>query len=121
MIKTTQGDAVTAYKAITALRQRVRGKEALALHHLKRVLQENMDFQAEEEERLIAEYGATVIPGGMVTIEDAEKRMAFQVAHKALQDTECEVDAEPVTISIESNPDITLEEIEQLEPFVTFE
>lgn len=119
-IKTTQEKAVAAYKAINELRQKVKGKEALGLFHMKRVLQEHVDFMVEEEDRLFNEYGGKMLPGNLVVIENPEKRAEFQKAYKALLQTECEVKEEPVEISMEKNPDISLEQIEVLDGFVNF-
>ena len=79
-IRTTQQKVIAAYTTLTELRKKVRGKDALDLFYLKNRLQENIDFQAEEETRLVADHGGKVVDGGQIIIEDPEKRAAFQKA-----------------------------------------
>ena len=119
-IKTTQGKALNAYSTINRIRNKIKGKDALNLFHLKNVLQENVDFQVEQERSLIEEYGGTVTETGAVLIEDKDKRLEFQQAYRELQEMECEVKTEPLTMSIDRNPDITLDDIEQLDGFIIF-
>ena len=120
-IKTTQQKVITAYTTLTALRKKVRGKDALDLFRLKTALQTNIDFQADEERKLTEEYGGKVTDGGQIIIEDPEKRAAFQKAMGELGAMECEIAADKVKVSLDRNPDITLGEIEALDGFVTFE
>ena len=119
-IKTTQQKVITAYTTLTALRKKVRGKDALDLFYLKNALQTNIDFQAEEEAKLVADHGGKVTDGGQIIIEDPEKRASFQKAMGELGAMECEIKAEPVKVSLDRNPDITLGEIEALDGFVKF-
>lgn len=119
-IRTTQQKVIAAYTTLTALRKKVRGKDALDLFYLKNRLQENIDFQAEEETRLVADHGGKVTDGGQIIIEDPEKRASFQKAMGELGAMECEIKAEPVKVSLDRNPDITLGEIEALDGFVKF-
>ena len=60
------------------------------------------------------------VNGGQIIIEDPEKRAAFQKAMGELGAMECEIKAEPVKVSLDRNPDITLGEIEALDGFVKF-
>ena len=120
IIKTTQGKALNAYSTINRIRNKIKGKDALNLFHLKNVLQENVDFQVEQERSLVEEYGGTVTETGAVLIEDKDRRLEFQQAYRELQEMECEVKTEPLTMSIDRNPDITLDDIEQLDGFIIF-
>ena len=119
-IKTTQGKVVTAVAAINRIRQRVKGHDALNLFHLKNKLQEQVDFQAEEEQKLIDEFGGKVADNGMVLIDDAEKRKAFQEEYMKLLELDVEIETSPLSMSLDRNPDITLEDIEQLDGFINF-
>lgn len=120
IIKTTQGKALNAYSTINRIRNKIKGKDALNLFHLKNVLQENVDFQVEQERSLVEEYGGTVTETGAVLIEDKDRRLEFQQAYRELQEMECEVKTEPLTMSIDRNPDVTLDDIEQLQDFIIF-
>jgi len=119
-MKTTQGKVLTAYTALMRIRGKVRGKDALDLFHLKNQLQEFIDFQGEEEMKIVEEHGGQVTPEGAVLIADEEKRKAFQKAMVDLRGMEVEVKADIPTLNLERNPDITMEDIEQLVDFVNF-
>lgn len=119
-MKTTQGKVLTAYTALRRIGKKVRGKDALDLFHLKRKLQENIDFQGEEEMRLVEEFGGQVSQDGVVLIADEEKRQAFNNAMLELRAIEVEIDTPAPVISLERNPDITMDDIEQLDGFINF-
>ena len=118
---TTQEKALKAYTAIGKVRNKVKGKAALALYKLKRELQVNIDYQVEEEKKLVEEYGGIINDRGFIEIQDADKRAEFAKAYAELNATECSIDSEPVTVNMDNCPDITLEEIESLAGFVNFE
>ena len=120
-MKTTQEKVLTAYAALMRIRKTVKGKDARDLFHLKNQLQESIDFQSEEEMKLITEYGGTVMENGTILIADEEKKKAFTKAMIELRKMEIEINADIPTVSIERNPDITLEDIDQLHEFVNFE
>ena len=120
-MKTTLQKAFDAYITLTKVRGKVKGTDALHLFHLKNVLKETVDFQNEEEARLIEEHGGTVTDNGMILIADKGQREAYQKERIALGAMECEVKAELVTVSLERNPELTMEDIEQLDGFVKFE
>lgn len=119
-MKTTQGQILTAYTALMRIRKTVRGRDALDLFHLKNQMQENIDFQSEEESRLITEYGGNVTPEGMILIADDEQRAKFQKAMAELRNMEVDVKIDMPTVNLDRNPDITMEDIEQLHEFINF-
>lgn len=119
-IKTTQGKILTAMEALGRIRQRVKGHDALNLFHLKNVLQEHIDFQSEEERKLVDEYGGKITETGVILIADDEKRRGFQEEYKKLLSMEVEVNTGVVVLSLDRNPDITLEDIDQLNDFIIF-
>ena len=119
-IKTTQGKVLDAYAALNRIRQRVKGHDALHLFHMKNKLQENIDFQTEEEKKLVDEYGGVITEAGQVLIDDKEKRLAFREEYRKLNEMECEVDTEVLVLNLDRNPEITLEDIEQLSGFIDF-
>ena len=121
MIKTTMQKAFDAFITLSRMRNKVKGKDALYLFHMKNMLKEPVDFQNEEEVKLVEEHGGTITDNGTIIIADAEKRTAYQKARKELGEMECEVHTDPVKVSLERNPDITMEEIELLDGFVEFE
>ena len=120
MIQSTMGKALNAYGALNRVRSQVKGKTALDLFHLKNMLQESIDFQVEEEQKLIIECGGIVTDAGTIVIADKDKRAAFAKARQELADMACEIKTDPVLMDLEKNPDITMEDIEQLDGFVIF-
>ena len=121
MITATNDRAVAAYAAINRIRRLVRGKDAKNLFHLKVMLQEHVDFVAEEELKLIEAAGGQILETGMVLIADREKRAQFEQSRRELGGMECAVDADEVTVSTDNCPEVTMEDIEQLAGFVNFD
>lgn len=116
----TQRQAMQAYIALNGIRRKVKGHDALNLFHLKRQLQEAVDFQIEEEQKLVEEYGGKVTQEGQVIIVDDQKRAEFNKACQEMQDLEIKTKPEMPVISLDRNPDITLEDIEMLDGFIIF-
>lgn len=121
MIKSTIGKVFNAYLALCRIRGKVRGKTALDLFHLKNVLQEKVDFCNDAELQLVEDHGGKILDNGTIIIADAEKKKAYLKARQDLNDMECEINEDPVTVDLEKNPDITMEDIELLDGFVIFE
>lgn len=120
MIKTTMGKVIGAYVALSRVRNKVKGRTALDLFLLKSALQPSVDFASEEDQKLVMEHGGAVTQAGMVIIADKGKRAEFQKARDELNNMDCEIDTDPVCVDLEKNPDITMEDIEQLTGFVEF-
>lgn len=121
MINTTMDKTLTAFGTLNRVRGQVKGKTALDLFRLKNALRESVDFQAEEELKLVDEYGGTVTDTGTIIIADKDKREAFLKARKELGEMACDVDCDPVHVDMDKCPDITMADIEQLDGFVIFE
>lgn len=117
-IKTTQRRAVLAHRIIQRMSMKVAGKAAFTLFRLKKQLKEIVEFQGEEQEKLVAKYGGKIAENGMILIADKGKRTEFDREDKELGAMECEI--QPVDIRAADIPDITLEEIEILDGFVNF-
>ena len=115
----TQRRAVEAYGALVRIGTKVSGETAFALFRLKKALQTSVDFQIEEEQKLIEKHGGKITAEGRVIIADDAEREAFLADRKELGDVECDV--QPVTIRAEKVPEITLADIEALDGFVIFE
>jgi len=121
MITSTMDKTLSAYMALNQIRNKVRGKTALDLFHLKNILKENIDFLNEEEVRLVEEHGGKITESGAILFADKEKRGAYQKARTELGEMETEIKADQVTVNLEQNPEITMQEIEMLDGFVIFE
>ena len=120
MIQTTHGKSYNAFIALSQIRNLVKGMDALHVFHMRNMLKESVDFMSEEELRMVSDAGGTVTDSGVVLIADKEKRAEYIKARKELDDMPCEIPAEPVIIRIERCPDVTAEQIENLDGFVIF-
>lgn len=120
MIHTTMGKVLSAYVALNRVRNKVKGKTALDLFRLKNAMKDSVDFISEEEMKLVNEHGGAVTETGTIIIADKDKRAAFMTARKELDMMECDVEMSPPVVNMENNPDITMEDIEQLDGFVEF-
>ena len=114
----TQGEAVKAYKAIIRMGNKAAGEAAFSLFRMKKQLKEIVDFQSEEEEKLIKKHGGAVTEAGQVIIVDPKEREAFLKEREEIEKMECNV--APVIIRADNIPEITLAEIEALDGFVNF-
>jgi hypothetical protein len=121
MIQTTLGKVYSAFIATNQIRNMVKGTDALHLFHLRNMLKESVDFMAEEDVRMVAEAGGTIMETGMVIIADKEKRSEYAKARKELDNQETEILTDPIRIRIAKCPDVTAEQIELLDGFVIFE
>jgi hypothetical protein len=97
---------------------RVTGTVAFSLFKLKKELKQYVDFQGEEQDKLVKKYGGEIADNGMIMIADAKKKEEFDKADRELGEMECEIT--PVRIPAGLVPDITLAEIEALDGFVEF-
>lgn len=117
----THGQALKAYTTIIGLRKRAKERTAYFLFRLKEELKPLVDFQAEEEMKLIEKYDGKVNEMGFVMIEDDEKREAFLKEKEELARMVIDPEITPVKINPEKIADINIEEIEALSGFVNFE
>lgn len=117
-MKTNHRKALNAYAMIQRMAQKVTGRTAFALFKLKQELAGIVQFQREEELKLVEKYGGSIDEKGSITIPDDEKRKEFLKEFNALGEVECEINQ--VEIQIDSIPEITMQEIETLDGFVKF-
>lgn len=117
----TQHEAVIAYATLIRLGPKVTGKTAFALFKLKQSLQATVTFQSEEEMKLVEKCGGTVSENGRIDFSDKAKQDEFLKEQKELLNMECDPDIQPVKVSIDAIPDITMADIESLDGFVIFE
>ena len=93
-MKTTLGNAIGAAQIVTRLNA-VRMKSsatARKLFSLKKLLEPNFEFYAEEERKLIADLGGTVTEDGAILFPDQENGLK-QLAdgRRELLATECDI------------------------------
>lgn len=120
-MKTTQGKAVSAYLALTRMGQvRLPSTVAYKLFKLKSALKGAYDFQAEEEQKMIDEFGGKMLENGQIIIGDEAQRGLFKQAQKKLEETEIDVEVNPISLSSAEIREITINDLEALDGFVEF-
>lgn len=119
-METTQGKAVNAFMAITRLASSpMPSFAAYKLFKLKKLLRDAVEFQTEQEKKLVDEMGGTVNDSnGRVMFDDPEKYLEFSMRQKELQEMEYEVDSEKLIMYMKELPNISIADIETLEPFI---
>jgi len=121
-MKTTQGQAVRAFGSLAALDSlQTSSLVAFKLFKLKKSLKEIVEFQCEQEEKLAKQCGGEITEAGRLSLPDVESRMLYAEKHKELEEMECEIDYEKVTLSLSEFPRLTMQCIESLEPYIQFE
>lgn len=124
-MKTTQKAAVNAYNALTEIgKQPFPIRDALNLMILRKKLETAMEFQMQEEQKLVDEYHPT-IEGGKISMpydkkDEAVKERAKEFFQKLsnLNKMEIEVDADPAPVNIPDNVEIKPETLLALDGFV---
>ena len=117
-MKTTQQKAVVAFTTITRMGQKpMNSLTAYKFFKLKKALKDTVDFQAEQEMKIIEELGGSVTEAGEIKLDD-DKRAEFIEKHKELEELECEINSDRVEIKLSEIKDISLVDMETLEPFV---
>jgi len=114
----THKDAINAYSMLTKIGDKVTGRIAFDLYQLKMCLKPIVEFQAEEEKKLIDKYGGEIKDNGMLEIKDQKKREAFLNQRNETENLPCDINK--ISIGIDKIPDITMTEIEALSKFVDF-
>ena len=119
----TQRRLVAAYKALSELYGREWPfRQAYALMKLMGELQAAYDFQAAQEERLLAKYGGEVREGGLAVFDAPEKRAAFEEELNALGDMEqAPPEGAPAKLTVGRGLSISPRALKALEGFVEFE
>lgn len=116
----TQRQALSAYAALLKMGKKATGKAAFSLFRMKQRLKDIVEFQAEEEQKLVEKHGGKVSEEGLILIADEGQRAAFMEEKRALYDMVIDPAIEPVTVEIDGLPEINMEEIEALDGFIEF-
>lgn len=120
-MKSTQGKAIKAYLALQTMGQnKLPSTTAYKLFRLKKALQDVVEFQTEEEKKLVDECGGTVTESGTIIIEDAEKRREYAEKRKELDGMECDVNYNQIKLSSAEIREMSINEMESLDGFVDF-
>lgn len=118
-MKTTQGKAVAVFSALAQMsRKPMNSFAAFKLFRLKKAVAPIVEFQSEQEIKIVEELGGKVTDAGAIMIEDKDKRKEYSDKHKELESMECDVDIEKLTMYMKEIPEITLADMEILEDFI---
>ena len=77
-----------------------------------------VEFQSEQEVKLIKELGGQVAESGAILIDDKEKRIEYARKHKELEELVCDVNIEPMVMHMKELPEITMADMDTLEEFI---
>lgn len=118
-MKTTQGKVVKAFNVLVTMGSKpMNSFAAYKLFRLKKALSPVVEFQSEQEYKLVDEIGGTIDPTGRIRIEDKEKQVEFITRHRELEEMECEIETEKIFMVPKEMPEISLSDMESLEEFI---
>ena len=123
-MKTTLENAITAMRVITRLNA-VRTKStatARKLFGLKKLLEPNFEFYAEEEKKLIADLGGTVTEDGAILFPEQEKGLQeLSKGRQELLASECDISIDtPIIFRDSEGLQVSGEEIGILDGLADF-
>lgn len=127
--KFTQGQLVAAFVPVMNLNQQTLSRVySKKIYQLKKKLETALEYQRQEEEKLLNTYGGHVEPDNVTVSfdgddqEEKKNRMInYAKARKELLDSEAIVEIEPFTIPSDVAVEISGDEMERLEGIITFE
>ena len=119
-MKLKQRQAVSAFTSlVTIARKPMPSFAAYKLFRLKKKLKDVIDFQTEQEQKIVDELGGTVAENGTVLFDDKSKYPEFAAKQKELDEMECEIEGDDKIIMVMKElPEMSIADIEALEPFI---
>lgn len=116
-----QKKIVGAYKAMESLyRQHMPLREARKIFNLRMALQPAINFQSEEEKKMLEEMGLALEFGGYVNFKSEDQQKAYFQRVEEIGETEADLEIDPVALPKLDGIQISAEELEALEGFVEF-
>ena len=89
-------------------------------YKLKKDLSDIVDFQSEQEIKLVNELGGSVTPDGSIELPD-DKRAEYIERHKELEEMECEINRDDkVELNMSELKEISIMDMEALDEFVNW-
>lgn len=122
-----QKDIIKAYKAIEKYEQKpIPLKASYALFKTKKLIQDQIDFQNKEEREIYKKYKPTPQEDGSLKFDSQEKAVEFAKEFDAKIKEIIDIDVDlgefkKFKIPVDQIIDISVEDIEALEPFIDFE
>jgi hypothetical protein len=118
-MNTTQGKVVIAYTALANMsRKQLNSFTAYKLFRLKKKLASIVEFQREQEIKIVEEVGGSLSETGEVQFKDKEARAKFVEKQRELGELECEVEGEKISMMPKELPEVSLADMEALEEFI---
>lgn len=117
----TQQQALTAYAILMGMGKKATGEAAFSLFRMKQKLREIVEFQAEEEQKLVDKLGGKITETGQIIFAGDDEKRAFIEEKKKLGEMKIDPSIEPVRIAPDKIPEINMDEIEALQGFIIFE
>ena len=118
-METTQGKAVSAYAALAQMsRKPMPSFSAFKLFRLKKALSPIVEFQSEQETKIVEELGGKISENGSIQLEDSDKRKEYAERHKELDSMECEIESKKIVMYMKELPDLSIAELDALEEFI---
>ena len=127
--KFNQGQLVMAFGPVMRLNaQSVSREYSKKIYQLKKTLESVLEYQRQEEEKLLEKYGGHIESDNMTVSfdgkDDEEKHnrmINYAKARKELLDSDAVAKIEPFTIPSDVVVEISGEDMEKLEGIITFE
>ena len=117
----TQQQALTAYAILMGMGKKATGEAAFSLFRMKQKLREIVEFQAEEEQKLVDKLGGKITETGQIIFAGDDEKRAFIEEKKKLGEMKIDPAIEPIRIAPDKIPEINMDEIEALQGFIIFE
>lgn len=89
------------------------------IFNIRKQLSSHVDFYGEEIRKLLDEYKPTV-EGTILRFEKKEQAAEFSEKRDKIDNFEVEITIEKASLNLSDIPNITVQQMEQLEDFITF-
>lgn len=118
-MKTTQKNVMSAFMVIAKMQTKpLNSLTAYKLFKLKKALADNVEFQAEEEKKLVDELKGEISPDGNIKFDKPVDQVAFLTKRAEMEKLECEIGIDRVTFKATELPDLSVADIEALDDFI---
>lgn len=120
-MKVIQGKVIPAMATINSLGQTsMKSATAYKLFRLKKAMETIIEFQVDQEQKIIDELGGEITQNGMVHFANQENGVKFAERRDELANMECDLDIEKQDIFMSEIPEISIAGIESLEEFINW-
>lgn len=117
----THEQAITGYRTLMTMSGKTaKAAVSLSLFRLKKRLRDAVDFVTEEEQKLVEQYGGKITEDGRILIDDDAKRVEFNQRINDVYKTEFSF-GEKAKLRTADLPEMSVADLEALDPFVDFE